>query len=303
MSAMSLHTSNDSVKPKPMPKPTPKATRKLRCALAHTSRIRPDSEGINIDDFNRQVAQDMAHNYVEAQGCPAAAIFKPTLRIELVPPTPCPKNLGTTLARLAEEQFMPSAPKRGMEYTGSGLTWRARDLLLRGDAPFGCLLVNDELFPATPNTLLHCELHSALSLLRRGVDNLEDEGRPEETPHELAPPAVIVTIAEEKPATPEKENEIDLTAFKYEFVPPRLCVRTIRASFEDCPHPEDSDTEFVLKIEVGKILDMTDVHRVYEWTVEDRACWVNKVGVLMRHVLDPRLDGEEMPELEKTSGS
>ncbi|KAM4062181.1 hypothetical protein HRG_009028 [Hirsutella rhossiliensis] len=307
---MAVHTSNDNLQTKPMPEARRKLPRwfkrrlelrvpmiQLRCALAHISRIRADSEGIDIDDFNRQVAKDMAHNYVETQGLPVASVFKPTLRIELVPPsaqTPCPKNLEATLAHLAEEQFMP--------------TWHAQDLLLHGDAPFGCLLVNHEPLPATPNMLLHCELYSALSLLRRRVDNLEDEGRPEETPHELAPPAVIVTIAQEKLATPAEDNEIDLTAPEHEFIPPRLCVRTIRASFEDVPLPRDSDTEFVLKIEVGKILDMTDVHRVHEWTVEDRARWVDKVGVLMRHVLDPRLGKaaateQEMLEQEKTSES
>ncbi|EQL01540.1 hypothetical protein OCS_02754 [Ophiocordyceps sinensis CO18] len=312
----------------------------LRCARARTSRIRADSEGINIDDFNRQVAQDMDFtyvealdyiatlNHVEAQDFPVAAIFKPKLRIELVPPS-ASKTLETALTRLSEEQHMPSVMTHGRQYTtGGGLCayfargdsernlkndrrpriWGARDVLLDGDAAFGCILVNEGPFPATPDKLLHCELYSALSLLRRRVDNLEDQGHPEETPHELAPPTVIVTVAEEWPTTPEDEDDIDLTVPEYEFVPPRLYVRTIRASFEDCPYPEDSDTDVVLKIEVGKILDVTEVRRVQEWTVEDRARWANKLGVIMRHVLDPRLGKaeateEEMLELEKSAES
>ncbi|KAF4506818.1 hypothetical protein G6O67_006861 [Ophiocordyceps sinensis] len=312
----------------------------LRCARARTSRIRADSEGINIDDFNRQVAQDMDFtyvealdyiatlNHVEAQDFPVAAIFKPKLRIELVPPS-ASKTLETALTRLSEEQHMPSVMTHGRQYTtGGGLCayfarvchalhdedasglmrtktsiyfskgdsernlkndrrpriWGARDVLLDGDAAFGCILVNEGPFPATPDKLLHCELYSALSLLRRRVDNLEDQGHPEETPHELAPPTVIVTVAEEWPTTPEDEDDIDLTVPEYEFVPPRLY------------------------IEVGKILDVTEVRRVQEWTVEDRARWANKLGVIMRHVLDPRLGKaeateEEMLELEKSAES
>lgn len=174
MSAMAVHTHNLNVEAKPKAKakpeakakeakpnakpnakskPKPKARRKaplwfkrqlelrvpitqLRCARARTSRIRADSEGINIDDFNRQVAQDMDFNYVEAldyiatlnyveaQDFPMAAIFKPTLRIELVPPsaqTLRSKTLETALTRLSEEQHLPSVMTHGRQYTGGGL--------------------------------------------------------------------------------------------------------------------------------------------------------------------------------------
>ena len=56
------------------------------------------------------------------------------------------------------------------------------------DANFGCILLNDNPFPPTPKTLLHGELICALSFLRGRLDNPDDNGRPEETLHELAPP-------------------------------------------------------------------------------------------------------------------